>query len=101
MAAIASSTHHHRAPETMITVKSLAESPNLTSIPASYTFTNNPSHELLLLEEEEVQIPIIDFSLLTSGNPDQRSKVVAELGNACENWGFFMVLHCPFNECFF
>ncbi|GMN58968.1 hypothetical protein TIFTF001_028068 [Ficus carica] len=74
----------------MISVKSLAESPNLTSIPASYTFSNyDPT--LLDQNQPEVKIPIIDFSLLTSGNPDLRAKVVTELGEACENWGFFIV----------
>ncbi|GMN58969.1 hypothetical protein TIFTF001_028070 [Ficus carica] len=76
----------------MISIKSLAESPNLTSIPASYTFSIDPNHDHpTLLEQPEVQIPVIDFSLLVSGSPDQRSKVIDELSKACENWGFFIV----------
>ena len=73
----------------MISIKSFAESPNLNSIPSNYTFTNNEQY--LLEDDTEVKIPTIDFSLLTSGNPDQRSKAIYELGKACEDWGFFTV----------
>ncbi|XP_024020875.1 protein DMR6-LIKE OXYGENASE 2 isoform X1 [Morus notabilis] len=76
----------------MISIKSLAESPELTSIPASYTFTSNPNeYPALLPADPEVNVPIIDLALLTFGTSDQRSKVINELGNACENWGFFIV----------
>ncbi|EXC41811.1 putative 2-oxoglutarate/Fe(II)-dependent dioxygenase [Morus notabilis] len=80
----------------MTSIKSLlAESPYLTSIPASYIFRNNniDPNDSALLTEPELKIPIIDFSLLTSGDPNQRSKVISELGEACENWGFFMVIN--------
>ncbi|KAF5942629.1 hypothetical protein HYC85_020271 [Camellia sinensis] len=36
--------------------------------------------------------PLI-FFLLTSGDPDQRSKVIQDTGNACRDWGFFMVIN--------
>ena len=80
-------------------VKSLlAESPNLTSIPSTYTFTENPHdhhHHLQasVLEHhaDQEQIPTIDFSLITSSNPLQRSKAIKDLGKACEDWGFFIV----------
>lgn len=77
----------------MMSVKSLAESPNLTSIPSTYTFINNP-HDLQAvdLDNPDDQIPIIDFSLLSSANPRQRSKVISDLGKACQDWGFFMVV---------
>ncbi|PON33007.1 Oxoglutarate/iron-dependent dioxygenase [Parasponia andersonii] len=79
----------------MISIKS--QSPNLTSVPPTYTITKTPNDEAVTLDhiDPEVKIPIIDFSLLTSSNPDQRSKTIAELGRACEDWGFFMVInHC-------
>ncbi|PQM42313.1 protein DMR6-LIKE OXYGENASE 2 [Prunus yedoensis var. nudiflora] len=41
--------------------------------------------------DPEHSIPTIDFALLTSGSPDQRAKVIEELGRACEEWGFFQV----------
>ncbi|XP_026441708.1 probable 2-oxoglutarate/Fe(II)-dependent dioxygenase [Papaver somniferum] len=42
---------------------------------------------------QQVTIPVIDFSFLTSGSPDQRSKVIEDLRNACQDWGFFMVMN--------
>ena len=76
----------------MISIKSLiSSSPGLTSVPPTYSITKTPNDEAVILEDPEVKIPIIDFSLLTSGNRDQRSKTIAQLGEACEDWGFFMV----------
>ncbi|XP_015893479.3 2-oxoglutarate-dependent dioxygenase 19 [Ziziphus jujuba] len=78
----------------MMSVKSLAESLNLTTIPSTYTFINNPRDlETVDLDNPDEQIPIIDFSLLYSSNPHQRSKVISDLGKACEDWGFFMVIN--------
>ncbi|KAH7518670.1 hypothetical protein FEM48_Zijuj09G0195600 [Ziziphus jujuba var. spinosa] len=77
-----------------MSVKSLAESLNLTTIPSTYTFINNPRDlETVDLDNPDEQIPIIDFSLLYSSNPHQRSKVISDLGKACEDWGFFMVIN--------
>ena len=39
-------------------------------------------------------MPIIDYSLLTVGTADDRSKVVREIGRACQDWGCFMVRLC-------
>ncbi|KAI3524162.1 hypothetical protein L1887_02814 [Cichorium endivia] len=38
-------------------------------------------------------VPIIDYSLLTSGTADDRLKVVQDLGKACEDWGCFMLVN--------
>ncbi|XP_059448280.1 2-oxoglutarate-dependent dioxygenase 19-like [Corylus avellana] len=76
----------------MISIKALAESPGLTSIPPKYTFTRSPNDEAVSDDPEE-SIPIIDFFLLTSGTPDQRSKTIHQLGKACQDWGFFMVIN--------
>ncbi|KAI4296414.1 hypothetical protein L6164_036373 [Bauhinia variegata] len=73
-------------------VKSLAESPELTSIPPSYTFTTNPDDEEVV-DPDDDPIPIVDYFLLVSGIPDQRSKAIHELRKACEEWGFFIVDH--------
>jgi hypothetical protein len=75
----------------MISVKALAESPRLTSIPPTYTFTGSPNDEAVS-DDPEDSIPVIDFSLLTSGTPDQRSLTIHHLGKACQDWGFFMVI---------
>ncbi|KAI4299987.1 hypothetical protein L6164_033407 [Bauhinia variegata] len=42
---------------------------------------------------EDYSVPIIDFSLLTSSNPEERSKAITELGMACEKWGFFLLIN--------
>ncbi|KAL4302970.1 hypothetical protein GQ457_10G019690 [Hibiscus cannabinus] len=36
-------------------------------------------------------IPVLDFSLLTSTDPHERSKAILELAKACQDWGFFIV----------
>ncbi|CAI9769213.1 unnamed protein product [Fraxinus pennsylvanica] len=73
-------------------VKVLTESTDLKSIPAEFSFVNEPTGSY------SDSIPIIDFSLLTSGNPDERSKVIQELGKACEEWGFFVLVNHGIQE---
>jgi hypothetical protein len=78
----------------MTSIKALvAESPGFTSIPPRYTFTRSPDDEPVS-DDPEDSIPIIDFSLLTYGTPDQRSKTIHQLGKACQDWGLFMVKAC-------
>ncbi|KAI3961342.1 hypothetical protein MKX01_007056 [Papaver californicum] len=80
-----------------IMIKDLIESTDLISVPSKH---ENLS---MLTEEEEVEqvnIPVIDFSLLTSGSPDQRSKIIEDLRNACQHWGFFMVVNHGVPESF-
>ncbi|XP_047172931.1 2-oxoglutarate-dependent dioxygenase 19-like isoform X2 [Vigna umbellata] len=74
-------------------VKALTESPQLTSLPPSYTYTTNSDdeHEIVTDPEEDDPIPVIDYSLLVAGTPDQRAKTIQDLGKACEEWGFFML----------
>ncbi|KAA8536426.1 hypothetical protein F0562_028904 [Nyssa sinensis] len=72
-------------------VKSLAASADLTSIPSNYTYSASPIEPAA--SDPEDSIPVIDFSLLTSGDPDQRSKIIQDLGKACKDWGFFMVIN--------
>ena len=76
----------------MTYIKKVAESPGLTFVPSSYAFTPSPNDQAVS-EDPEDSIPIIDFSLLTSGTPDQRSQLIQELGQACKDWGFFKVKH--------
>ncbi|KAM7252048.1 hypothetical protein ACFE04_023931 [Oxalis oulophora] len=77
----------------MISIKTLAESPGLTSIPHNYIIARNSHDDEQILDSDTTKhsIPIIDFSLLTSSQPDQRSRIVQDLGKACQEWGFFMV----------
>ncbi|GAB4853235.1 hypothetical protein Ancab_017424 [Ancistrocladus abbreviatus] len=70
-------------------IKELAESAYLTSVPSSYAYSTTPITEPVLRDS----IPVIDFSLLMSENHDQRSKAIYDLGKACQDWGFFMVVN--------
>ncbi|XVF44819.1 hypothetical protein PTKIN_Ptkin02bG0154900 [Pterospermum kingtungense] len=84
----------HQSPTKITSVKALAELPGLTSIPPVYAFNSNTAiPQDQTFSEPEESIPIIDFSLLTSNNPDDRFGVIQKLRKACENWGFFMVIN--------
>ena len=76
------------------TVKELVTnqySRSATSVPSEYTFVSNPNDQVVDSDDPEYSIPTIDFSLLTSCDPEQRSKILLDLRKACEEWGFFMV----------
>ncbi|XP_057421680.1 2-oxoglutarate-dependent dioxygenase 19-like [Lotus japonicus] len=75
-------------------VKALAESPDLTSIPPSYTFTTNRDDETVAADPgDDDPIPAIDYSLLVHGTPDQRLRTIHDMGKACEKWGLFMLVN--------
>ncbi|GMI82809.1 Germination Insensitive to ABA Mutant 2, Gain-of-function in ABA-modulated Seed germination 2 [Hibiscus trionum] len=76
----------------MFSVKELVESVHLTCVPSSYIFRDTESDLHCMLVQSET-VPIIDFSLLTSHDPDQRSQIITRLRNACLEWGFFMVIN--------
>ncbi|GJN25319.1 hypothetical protein PR202_gb13133 [Eleusine coracana subsp. coracana] len=46
----------------------------------------------------EYNIPVVDFKLLVNGTADQRSQAIRDLGRACEDWGFFMVINHGVHE---
>ncbi|XP_050384516.1 2-oxoglutarate-dependent dioxygenase 19-like [Argentina anserina] len=75
-----------------ITIKKLAESSQVTFVPSNYTYTDTPQYEAVLIDNE-AKVPIVDFSLLTSSSPELRSKAISDLGKACEDWGFFLVIN--------
>ncbi|KAH6757677.1 hypothetical protein C2S53_020877, partial [Perilla frutescens var. hirtella] len=76
---------HHSSDNSF--VKALAESSCLKSIPSQFTFATDSrgSHS--------DSLPIIDFSLLTSSDPNQRSKALHDLAGACQEWGFFVLVN--------
>lgn len=86
----ASSAIDHEPPKVTST-KAQAESPNLKAIPSQYTFTIDPN-EIVDPNDPEFSIPIVDYSLLTSNFPEQRSKIIHDLSNICQDWGFFLVI---------
>ncbi|KAK2968654.1 hypothetical protein RJ640_012497 [Escallonia rubra] len=76
----------------MASIKVVAESPNLLgSIPSDYAYST--THFTPIASDQEHSIPVIDYSLLTSGVPGQRSKVIDDLGKACEEWGCFLLVN--------
>ncbi|XP_019054433.1 PREDICTED: protein DMR6-LIKE OXYGENASE 2-like [Nelumbo nucifera] len=77
----------------MSCVKELCDSRTLTSIPSNYVFSTNLNDQDVVVTEAEEVIPAIDFSLLTCGTPEQRTKIVRDLGKACLEWGFFVVIN--------
>ncbi|KAI3803799.1 hypothetical protein L1987_31961 [Smallanthus sonchifolius] len=75
----------------MNSVKSIAESPDLNHIPSIYAYSVNSTEPPASDTQDE--IPTVDFSLLTSADPDLRSKTIQELDMACKDWGFFRVIN--------
>lgn len=73
-----------------ISVKTLSESPNLKSIPSNYVNSDIYPSEY---HDYSNLIPTVDFSLLTSTDPHQRSQAINNLNKACQEWGFFMVVN--------
>ncbi|XP_027939109.1 protein DMR6-LIKE OXYGENASE 1-like [Vigna unguiculata] len=75
----------------MFSVKELVESSSMKSVPSNYVCHKTPEDNLLNYETES--IPTIDFLQLTSSNPIERSKAIQQLGDACRDWGFFMLMN--------
>lgn len=76
----------------MFSVKELVESSTMKSVPSNYICHKTPEDFMLNYETEN--IPTIDFLQLTSSNPNERSNAIQQLGDACRDWGFFMVFIC-------
>lgn len=78
-----------------ISVKTLSESPNLKSIPSNYVNSDICPSDSPASEPHDYSnlIPTVDFSLLTSTDPHQRSQAINNLNKACQEWGFFMVVN--------
>ncbi|KAI3860043.1 hypothetical protein MKX03_003118 [Papaver bracteatum] len=76
-----------------IMIKDLIESTDLISVPSKHALQAKAEDLTMLAEQqvEQVTLPVIDFSLLTSGSTDQRSEIIQDLRTACLHWGFFMV----------
>ncbi|OMO85191.1 hypothetical protein CCACVL1_10369 [Corchorus capsularis] len=75
-------------------VKALAELPGLTSIPSVYnSIASHDDDQITVypdIHDFSINIPLIDFSLLTSNNPDERFRIIQQLKEACQDWGVFM-----------
>uniref|UniRef100_A0A7N0T495 Uncharacterized protein n=1 Tax=Kalanchoe fedtschenkoi TaxID=63787 RepID=A0A7N0T495_KALFE len=72
----------------------ISQSPNLTTIPSNYAFHQASTDSTsVVVSEPDIPLPVVDFALLTSDSPAQRSEAVHRLGEACRDWGFFMVIN--------
>ncbi|XP_052206113.1 2-oxoglutarate-dependent dioxygenase 19-like [Diospyros lotus] len=90
-------------PPKLITIKALTESSAtgtaLKSIPSHYNCTStydNPCENKgadASSSDPQDALPVIDFSLLTSADSEKRSKAIQDLANACQEWGFFLVIN--------
>ncbi|KAI4299128.1 hypothetical protein L6164_032618 [Bauhinia variegata] len=74
----------------LTSIKTLSKS-GLTTIPSS--FASNNLHDLVVVDPSEAEIPIIDFSLLTSSNIEEKCKAIKDFGKALEEWGCFMLIN--------
>ncbi|CAL5189452.1 unnamed protein product [Lathyrus oleraceus] len=82
----------------MLSLKCLVESNSLKSIPSKYICLNkNEEHDSILLNETE-NVPTIDFSQLISADLNVRSMAIQKLGDACRDWGFFMLINHGVSE---
>ncbi|XP_061349302.1 2-oxoglutarate-dependent dioxygenase 19-like [Gastrolobium bilobum] len=70
-------------------IKAFAESNGASPIPSTYYSLTEPRDDVA--DELASSIPVIDFSLLTSHDPQIHSPAVHELAKACAEWGFFML----------
>lgn len=58
-----------------------------------FSFINEPKGET------SDSLPIVDFSALVSDDdPDQRSRTIDVLGQACQQWGFFILVNHGISE---
>lgn len=74
-------------------VKGLVDA-GITNLPK--IFIRSPeelSEEVKHLHQSNLQVPVIDLSGLGSGDDDEHKKVVDELRQASQNWGFFQLLN--------
>eukprot|EP00249_Psilotum_nudum_P015182 c25204_g1_i1 orf=14-1252(-) len=77
-------------PEPIHRVQVLAES-GLDCVPPRYIKPESERPYVWQQEDEDLEIPIIDLSGLQDEN--RRHLTLAELGHACEEWGFFHIIN--------
>lgn len=90
--------HKPEAPK-VTSIKTIAESANLKSIPSQYACTTNP-FEVADPNDPQFSVPVIDYSFLTSSSPEQRSKTVLLLITLSSSFLFFSFLMST-SLCFF
>ncbi|KAI4346120.1 hypothetical protein L6164_013199 [Bauhinia variegata] len=69
-----------------------------TTIPSNYYSFIDPRDGDEVDDTLAAFIPVIDYSLLTSMDSEMHAKGIQELGKACKEWGFFMVINHGISE---
>ncbi|XP_028790018.1 protein DMR6-LIKE OXYGENASE 2-like [Neltuma alba] len=77
-------------------IKSFAESNGVSPIRFSYYSIAEPQDDVA--DHLASSIPIVDFSLLNSHDPQLHADAVFRLGKACAEWGFFMLTNHGISE---
>ncbi|XP_057812536.1 2-oxoglutarate-dependent dioxygenase 19-like [Salvia miltiorrhiza] len=87
MASIVAASDSFKPFEFDATLKVIADSSSLKSVPSKFNFSN----ERTAFTSDS--LPTVDFSALIAGDPHQRSKAVDDLAAACREWGFFILVN--------
>ncbi|KAK2985034.1 hypothetical protein RJ640_016954 [Escallonia rubra] len=77
----------------------LNQGPLLSSIHAKANNNENANNESFCFVADD-EVPIIDYSMLVSADPNQRSKAIHDLGKACGDYGCFTVVNHGLPESF-
>ncbi|KAI9096751.1 hypothetical protein K1719_025930 [Acacia pycnantha] len=77
-------------------IKAFADSNGDSPIPSSYYSIVEARDDVA--DHLASSFPIIDFSLLTSPDPQLHADAVSQLGKACAEWGFFMLTNHGISE---
>ncbi|KAJ7955559.1 putative 2-oxoglutarate and Fe(II)-dependent oxygenase superfamily protein [Quillaja saponaria] len=82
--------HAPKAPS----IKAFAEAiGQAAALPSNYNSLVDPRDKDEVDDSLAALIPVIDFSLLTSKDPEIHAKAVHDLGKACTEWGFFLIVN--------
>ncbi|KAI9073256.1 hypothetical protein K1719_044778 [Acacia pycnantha] len=77
-------------------IKAFADSNGDSPIPSSYYSIVEARDDVA--DHLASSFPVIDFSLLTSPDPQLHADAVSQLGKACAEWGFFMLTNHGISE---
>ncbi|XP_028786768.1 1-aminocyclopropane-1-carboxylate oxidase homolog [Neltuma alba] len=88
----------HASDDTVTTIQAFIESNGNVPIPTTYYSLTEPHRDDVAGDDLAASIPILDFSLLTSPDPQIHADAVRQLGDACREWGFFMITNHGISE---
>ncbi|KAL1344291.1 hypothetical protein HN51_018140 [Arachis hypogaea] len=84
------------SPSEITSIKAFAESNGSSPIPFTYHSLTEPRDDVA--DHLACSIPVIDFSHLTSHDPQIHASTVHQLANACAQWGFFLLTNHGISE---